>query len=201
MMALIISMFSFALSMSISPGPVNFTTLSSAMNYGFKNTFAFVSGATIGFSLLLAAVCFGLAQLFNSYPILLDLITVAGSLLLLWMGWKIFAAQPEQVNIQAVAKAPNFMQGALMQWLNPKAWIAAFAGAAAFSVRQKNSDLILFIAIYFVVCYLSLLCWAILGEKMAMFLKQSHRVKIMNRVMGIALMLIAVDIGMSRLLG
>ena len=51
------------------------------------------------------------------------------------------------------------------------------------------------------VCYLSLLCWAILGEKMAMFLKQSHRVKIMNRVMGIALMLIAVDIGLSRLFG
>lgn len=197
-MALIISMFGFALSMSISPGSVNFSTLSSAMNYGFKNTIAFVSGATIGFSLLLTAVCFGLAQLFNHYPILLNLITAAGSLLLIWMGWRIFGAAPEPVNIQTTTKAPNFMQGALMQWLNPKAWIAAFAGAAAFSVRQKDSDLILFIIIYFVVCYLSLLGWAILGEKMAVFLNHCHRVKIMNRIMGLALIIIAVDIGLSR---
>ena len=54
MLSLIVSMFIFSLSMSISPGPVNLTILTSSMNYGVKATFAFISGATIGFTLLLA---------------------------------------------------------------------------------------------------------------------------------------------------
>ena len=95
--------------------------------------------------------------------------------------------------------APSFGYGALMQWLNPKAWIAAFAGASLFSVRHNPYDLIIFVSIYFVVCYISLLIWGLLGEKMAQFLNQSHRVKILNRVMGIILILIAADIGLSRL--
>lgn len=47
MLSLIVSMFIFSLSMSISPGPVNLTILTSSMNYGVKATFAFISGATI----------------------------------------------------------------------------------------------------------------------------------------------------------
>ena len=52
-MTLIFAMCSFALSMSISPGPVNLVTLSSGINHGFLRTLPFVAGASIGFSLLL----------------------------------------------------------------------------------------------------------------------------------------------------
>ncbi|TCM60677.1 threonine/homoserine/homoserine lactone efflux protein [Acinetobacter calcoaceticus] len=199
-MLLIFSMFSFALSMSISPGPVNFTILSSAMNYGFKNTIAFLSGATIGFTALLAAVCFGLFQLLHGYPIFLDALSIFGAALLMWMGWGIFRADPTQVQAQQQSQAPGFFYGVMMQWLNPKAWIAAFTGTAIFSVRQSTTDLMLFVLIYFVVCYVSLLIWAILGEKMALFLNQGQRMRIMNRIMGIILIAIALDIGMSRFL-
>lgn len=197
MFALLISMFSFSLSMSISPGPVNFTVLSSAMNYGFKASFAFISGATIGFTALLIAVCFGLSQIFQSFPVLMDILTCAGVLLLIWMGYTIFRSTPEAVAVQQKNKIPSFSYGVLMQWLNPKAWIAAFAGASLFSVRQNPYDLVAFISIYFVVCYLSLSVWGVLGEKMAQFLSQSHRVKMINRVMGIILILIALDIGLN----
>lgn len=79
-------MITFSLSMSISPGPVNLTILSSSMNYGAKKTFTFISGATVGFTLLLATVCFGLYQVIAMYPILLDIITVLGTVLLVWIG-------------------------------------------------------------------------------------------------------------------
>ena len=177
MFSLIFSMFTFSLSMSISPGPVNITILSSSMNYGLKQTFAFISGATIGFTALLAAVCFGLYQVISLYPILLNIITVLGTVLFVWMGWNIARAQGESIQTDQLElpKAPSFMQGALLQWLNPKAWIAAVSGTALFSASHNALYLLLFILIYFVVCYLSLLIWGYAGQKLAVFLNQGSR--------------------------
>ena len=199
MFSLIFSMFTFSLSMSISPGPVNITILSSSMNYGLKQTFAFISGATIGFTALLAAVCFGLYQVISLYPILLNIITVLGTGLLVWMGWNIARAQGESIQTDQLElpKAPSFMQGALLQWLNPKAWIAAVSGTALFSASHNALYLFLFIFIYFVVCYLSLLIWGYAGQKLAVFLNQGSRMRVFNVVMGVLLMLIALQMSWS----
>lgn len=192
-------MFTFSLSMSISPGPVNITILSSSMNYGLKQTFAFISGATIGFTALLGAVCLGLYQVISLYPILLNIITVLGTVLLVWMGWNIARAQGESIQTDQLElpKAPTFMQGALLQWLNPKAWIAAVSGTALFSASHNALYLFLFILIYFVVCYLSLLIWGYTGQKLAVFLNQGSRMRVFNMVMGVLLMFIALQMSWS----
>lgn len=199
MFSLIFSMLTFSLSMSISPGPVNITILSSSMNYGLKQTFAFISGATIGFTALLSAVCFGLYQVISLYPILLNIITVLGTVLLVWMGWNIARARGESIQTDqlAVAKAPTFTQGALLQWLNPKAWIAAVSGTALFSASHNAFYLILFILIYFGVCYLSLLIWGYAGQKLAVFLNQGSRMRMFNMVMSVLLMFIALQMSWS----
>ena len=50
---LFLSMAAFALAASISPGPVNIVALSSGAQYGFRPSLRHVSGATLGFTLLL----------------------------------------------------------------------------------------------------------------------------------------------------
>ncbi|MEJ5137231.1 MULTISPECIES: LysE family translocator [Acinetobacter] len=195
MLSLIVSMFIFSLSMSISPGPVNLTILTSSMNYGVKATFAFISGATIGFTLLLASVCFGLYQMIVVYPVLLDVITILGTVLLLWIGLNILRAKGTVISSQSQdeVKIPTFIQGALMQWLNPKAWIAAVAGTGLFSTGHIHAVLLVFVVIYFVVCYLSLLLWGIAGEKLASFLNTGNRARLFNIVMGLLLILISLE--------
>lgn len=195
MLSLIVSMFIFSLSMSISPGPVNLTILTSSMNYGVKVTFAFISGATIGFTLLLASVCFGLYQMIVIYPVLLDVITILGTVLLLWIGLNILRAEGTVISSQSQdeVKIPTFIQGALMQWLNPKAWIAAVAGTGLFSTGHIHAVLLVFVAIYFVVCYLSLVLWGIAGEKLASFLNTGNRARLFNIVMGLLLILISLE--------
>ncbi|WP_353160672.1 LysE family translocator [Acinetobacter guillouiae] len=195
MLSLIVSMFIFSLSMSISPGPVNLTILTSSMNYGVKATFAFISGATIGFTLLLASVCFGLYQMIVVYPVLLDVITILGTVLLLWIGLNILRAKGTVISSQSQdeVKIPTFIQGALMQWLNPKAWIAAVAGTGLFSTGHIHTVLLVFVVIYFVVCYLSLLLWGIAGEKLASFLNTGNRARLFNIVMGLLLILISLE--------
>ena len=62
-----LSMFSFSLIMSISPGPVNLMIVTSGINHGFIKTFSFISGATIGFILLLILATLGLSTIHGKY--------------------------------------------------------------------------------------------------------------------------------------
>lgn len=184
-MSLLIAMFSFSLTMSISPGPVNMVIVSSGMNYGVRKTLPFVSGGTIGFTLLLLFIGLGFSQVISSYPNLLKYLTIAGSLFIIYMGYLIATANPE-LDIEK-QNEPTFFQGFLLQWLNPKAWVACLAGASLFSVPNSSKEFLLFSFIYFVVCYLSLFSWSVLGDKFSKFLNSNLKLRLFNFSMGGAL--------------
>lgn len=181
-MSLLIAMFSFSLAMSISPGPVNMVIVSSGVNYGIRKTFSFVSGATIGFTLLLLCIGFGFYEVINLYPSILKYLAITGSLYIVYMGYVIGSSKPE-LDIKK-QKQPTFMQGFLLQWLNPKAWIACVAGVSLFSSPENKEIFLTFSLVYFLVCYLSLFSWAVLGDKVKVFLSSESRLKLFNLLMG-----------------
>ncbi|MDP5008988.1 MAG: LysE family translocator [Glaciimonas sp.] len=182
MLTLLIAMFVFSLTMSISPGPVNMVIVSSGANHGFRRTLPFVSGATIGFTLLLIFVGFSFLQFVNSYPKVMLYLGLIGSAFIIYVGYKIASSSPE-ITLQK-SNAPTFSQGFLLQWLNPKAWIACASGAALFSDPTTHATLIAFIVIYFLVCYASLAIWAVLGERVSVILNSHLRMRLFNVVMG-----------------
>jgi len=181
-MSLLIAMFSFSLAMSISPGPVNMIILSSGASYGVRKTFSFVSGGTIGFTLLLLFIGLGFSKVIDSYPYFLKYLAVAGSLFIIYMGYLIATSKPE-LDIKE-HNQPTFLQGFLLQWLNPKAWIACLAGTSLFSVPNSSKEFFLFSFIYFLVCYLSLFTWSVFGDKAAILLNSKFKLKLFNYVMG-----------------
>ena len=85
----IAAMCIFALSMSITPGPVNMVIVASGASYGLRKTLPFVSGATIGFILLLIVLGLGLMQIVTAHPSLLKYLAIAGSLFIIFLGYKI----------------------------------------------------------------------------------------------------------------
>ncbi|SFD28360.1 LysE family translocator [Pragia fontium] len=186
---LIFAMSMFSLSMSISPGPVNMVTIASSANHGFWRTFPFVSGATIGFTLLLVFVGFWFLGVIENYPIFFEYLSLGGSAFIIYVGYKIASSPPELVVEKS--DTPSFMQGFLLQWLNPKAWIACASGSALFSTPQTHTTLFTFIVIYFVICYLSLAAWAVLGDRVSMLLNSVLRIRIFNLIMGGMLILTA----------
>ncbi len=188
-MSLLIAMFSFSLVMSISPGPVNMVIVSSGASYGIRKTFSFVSGGTIGFTSLLLFIGFGFDRVIELYPHFLKYLAIAGSLFIVYMGYLIASSKPE-IAIKE-QKLPTFMQGFLLQWLNPKAWIASVAGVSLFSEPNNSQAFLTFSLIYFIVCYLSLLSWAVLGDKVTILLNSQFRLKLFNQLMGGLLILTA----------
>jgi threonine/homoserine/homoserine lactone efflux protein len=175
-------MLSFSLAMSISPGPVNMVIVSSGASYGIRKTFAFVSGATIGFTLLLLFIGLGFYKIIALYPEFLKYLAILGSLFIIYMGYLLASSKPE-LDIKE-QNLPTFMQGFLLQWLNPKAWIACVSGVSLFSVPNEHGVFLTFSFVYFIVCYLALFSWSVLGDKVTLFLNSEFKLKAFNILMG-----------------
>lgn len=188
-MSLVLAMCLFALSMSISPGPVNLVTFSSGMNYGFMPSLPFVAGAAVGFTLLLVVVGLGLGEIITLSPALFQALAYAGTAFICYMGYKIATAHPELPGTQD--QQPHFVQGAALQWLNPKAWIASLSGVSAFEATLGNG-LALFASLYLLICFFSVAIWAYAGARVSSLLLDRGKIQWCNRIMGCLLFFVAI---------
>jgi threonine/homoserine/homoserine lactone efflux protein len=181
-MNLTMSMAAFALAASISPGPVNVVALSAGAQFGLAASLRHVMGATVGFVVLLVFTGFGLHEVLHQYPMLTDIIRWAGMAFLMYLAWKL-AVDDGQLDVDRPTRPPSLLNGAAMQWLNPKAWLAAVAGMGAFVADGEAQLIGLFALIYFVVCYASVACWAYAGAFLGPWLRSPQRVRVFNRSM------------------
>ncbi len=180
--ALLISMAAFALVASISPGPVNIVAMSAGMRHGFVRSMRFGTGATIGFTVLLVLVGLGVSAAVSWLPNILAAIRWAGVLFLVYMAIGL-AADRGAISAGRTANAPSALEGALLQWLNPKAWLASIAGTGVFAAGADLQRLLVFAAVYFIVCYLSVGCWAIAGTALRQWVGDPSKIRVMNRLL------------------
>jgi threonine/homoserine/homoserine lactone efflux protein len=181
-----LSMAAFALATSITPGPVNVVALGAGTRYGLRASLRHVTGATVGFVLLLLLIGLGLHELLEQWPWLTRVIRWAGVAFLLYVAWRLAVDQGE-IDTAADARGPSLWVGAAMQWLNPKAWLASVAGMGAYAASGEKVVVWQFAAIYFVVCYLSIACWAWAGASLRHALRKPARVRLVNRSMAVLL--------------
>ncbi len=186
-MSVFISMAAFALAASISPGPVNIVALSNGRQFGFGLSQSHVLGATLGFVVLLLFTGFGLHEILKQWPLLTELVRWGGMAFLLYLAWKL-AADNGRIDVEgATTPQPSFMHGVIMQWLNPKAWLAAVAGMGAFVANGEAMLIGSFALIYCVVCYVSIACWAYAGAFLNRYLHNPPRIRLFNRCMAVML--------------
>ncbi|OUM24365.1 lysine transporter LysE [Pseudomonas sp. 1239] len=190
-MSLSLSMAAFALAASISPGPVNIVALGAGARHGLRPAMRHVTGATLGFILLLVLIGLGLHEVLRHWPGLAVALHWAGVLFLLYMAWKL-ARDDGALGEGRDTHAPSLLRGAAMQWLNPKAWLACVAGIGAFVGQGETALLGQFSLIYLVICYLSLGCWALAGSLIRSYLDNPRRLRLFNRSLAALLVLSAV---------
>jgi threonine/homoserine/homoserine lactone efflux protein len=195
-MSILFSMAAFALASSISPGPVNIVALSSGAQHGFRASMRHVTGATVGFTLLLLLTGLGLHELLARLPVLTRTIQLAGVAFLLFMAWKL-ARDDGRLDLAANGRGPSLMAGAAMQWLNPKAWVASVAGMGAFAADGDAVLVWQFAALYFVVCYASIASWAYAGTFLRSRLSDASGMRLFNRSMAFLLAVSAVYLLLS----
>ncbi|MCP3145178.1 LysE family translocator [Pyxidicoccus xibeiensis] len=195
-MSIFYSMAAFALAASITPGPVNIVTLSTGAQFGLRAAMLYVTGATVGFTLLLLLLGLGLYEVLEVWPFLTVALRAGGVAFILYMAWRL-AMDDGTLSTAKPGAAPTFLHGATMQWLNPKAWLASVAGMGAFAADREPSRVWQFAAVYFVVCLGSMACWAYAGTFMRLYLDNPARVRLFNRVMAALLIGCAVYLLLS----
>ena len=129
----------FAFVSSITPGPNNLMLLYSGARFGFGKSFAHLLGVNLGFGLMLALCCLGVAGIFWQVPHAQDVLKIAGCAYMLWLAFKLWkngalpadGELPEAQN-KGAAKPMTFMQAALFQYVNPKAWMMGLSVPAAY---------------------------------------------------------------------
>ncbi|RMM74833.1 Amino acid transporter LysE, partial [Pseudomonas savastanoi pv. glycinea] len=143
-------------------------------------------GATLGFTLLLLLIGFGLYETLQQWPFLTRIIQWSGVAFLLYMAFRL-ATDNGQLSLGDKAVGPSMIQGAVMQWLNPKAWLASIAGMGVFVANGEATLIWQFATIYCVVCYLSLGCWVFAGSFLSNYLCSAASVRVFNRIMALLL--------------
>ena len=88
-LTMIISISSFALASTLTPGPNNIMLLSSGLTFGYKRTIPHALGVNFGFPVMVLCVGMGVGKLFAIFPFVYTILKVIGISYLLWMAWHI----------------------------------------------------------------------------------------------------------------
>lgn len=111
--------------------------MSSGVNFGVHRSLPLVFGVMLGFPAMFVAIGLGLGTVFQRFPVIHNVITVVGVIYLLYLAWKI-AGSGKPAEADTKARPLTFIQAALFQWVNPKAWIMAMGAIAAFTTSGPD---------------------------------------------------------------
>ncbi|MCJ8349091.1 LysE family translocator [Moritella sp.] len=179
----------FAFVTSVTPGPNNLMLMNSGASFGIRKTVPHVLGIVVGFIFMLLLVGLGIMQIFQRFPVSYDILKILSIAYLLYLAFKIATSNTTLEHNATKTKPFSFIQAAMFQWINPKAWTMALT---ALSIYATSSDLntVLFVTLIFAVINLpAISLWVLLGQKMQRFLTSRKRLKAFNITMAMLLVM------------
>ena len=183
------ALVAFAFVSSITPGPNNLMLMTSGANFGFVRTIPHMLGVSIGFTLMIVLVGAGLAKVFEIYPIAHTILKYASCAYLVWLAWKIATSAPPGAKaVEGKSEPMTFIQAALFQWVNPKAWTMALTAVSAYTMPADPIVSLLVVAAVFGAINLpSVGSWTLLGMQLRRFLDDPVRLRVFNVTMAVIL--------------
>lgn len=171
-----------------SPGPTNMAVMATTAAFGIRASLGFVSGAIAGTSAVLVAVASGVVALLMSIPGLGSALSLASSVYILYLAWKIATAPPPAKQV-ADGLAPSFVAGFLLAIANPKAWFAIAAVFTGSTLVETSGefDALLKIAALAAMIVIIHLFWMFGGVSLAGLLGDPFRSRIANILFGLIL--------------
>jgi threonine/homoserine/homoserine lactone efflux protein len=180
----LVALVAFAFVSSITPGPNNLMLMASGANFGVRRTVPHMLGVGIGFTLMIVLVGVGLVGLFELWPASFTIMKIAGAGYMLWLAWKIAnASAPAASATPATAKPMTFLQAALFQWLNPKAWTMTLTAVTVYAPRHDLASVGLIAMIFGAINLPTVSIWAALGTVMQRWLTSPTRLRAFNWTM------------------
>jgi len=189
-LTMLLSILSFASATFFSPGPNNLMLLSSGLTFGYMQSLPHILGIVIGFPLMVVAVGLGIGTVFSLFPFAYTVLKVIGTAYLLWMSWKIATNKSKPSAKEASAKPFSFVQSALFQWVNPKAWVIAMTATSSFTSAHENmfAQVLVIAVIYMLVAVFSTSLWTLGGFYLKGFIANEKWLRIFNISMAVLIL-------------
>lgn len=178
---------------SIVPGPSVTVVVANSLSGGTRAGFFTVLGTEISMLSMVTIVALGLEAVMAVVAGAFEIIKLAGAAYLVWIGWKMFTASGRLELHAAGDRLPlgrYIWQGALVNWSNPKTllFLGAFLPQFVDLSRPAFGQIMVLGLIVMAVATATDMFYALLAGRARQLLTIA-RVRMMNRVSGVILML------------
>ena len=189
--SLLSALITYYFIMFITPGPNNAMLTASGMKFGFARTLPHLVGIPSGHIVQISLVSLGLGNLFLQFPELQFYMKILCFIYLLYLSWTIIGSF--SLIKKESGRPLKFYEAAAFQFINPKAWTIAITVVSGFFPTEEN----FLIATAFLtltaalVCFPSICVWAIFGNSLRLFVKDTKVKKVIEYLLAILLVLTA----------
>jgi threonine/homoserine/homoserine lactone efflux protein len=184
---------------SITPGPNNLMLMLAGTRFGFAQTVPHLLGVTGGTVLIICITCAGLGTLMLGHPRVVDCMTIACALYLLWMATRLLGLGARSARAgngdPADRSRPMRLHEAVMfQFVNPKVWTMAVA-AAGIAARFPFPPAVSMTVVALTTAIVNSPCialWAACGKVMRRHLDDARTRRIFDGSMALLVVLTAI---------
>ncbi len=172
-----------------SPGPATLSLAAAGAAYRFRDCRFYLFGITVGVVIVILGVAAGLVTAILAVPFAGRVLAVISFAYLGYIAYKI-AFAPPLGEADAVARAPGFMSGMILNLTNPKAYAAFAALFSGFELMPQApviSALVKALICFAVICIVNP-TWLIAGSALRHHLQDRRISRLIN--MGFAVLLL-----------
>ena len=185
----------------ITPGTPRIVIISYSMNYGIKNCIWTAIGDITANLIQATLVIFFIGSFISNNGEILNILKWIGIAYLFYLSYDIYKSSPKnfsKASIKSKTLLSFFKDGFLVAGTSPKAWIFFPLIFPQFINFDKNyiSQFIILIITYMILDFISLICYAILANKLLNWIKTNPRV--INTISACVLIFIAIFIGITQ---
>jgi len=179
----LLAVAAFAAATTVTPGPNNAMVAASAARHGVRATLPHCLGIAFGFAAMVALVGLGVAGFLIAAPAVMRVLRWVALAWLLLLAWRI--ARSGAPGSGPKAPPMSFLGAALFQWVNPKAWLIAVGGNAAFVTpgAYPMAQVALLAGTFLVLALPCILLWAAFGSAAGRVLSSPLRLRVFNVTM------------------
>jgi len=190
---------------SITPGMCMTLAMTLGMSIGVRQTLWMMWGELLGVALVAIAAVVGVSAVMLQFPQIFSVLKLVGASYLLYVGINMWqskgklAVGNENVSDKKVDRQQLFNQGLITAIANPKGW--AFMVSLLPPFINPNIALSMQLSVLISVILLSeftcMMLYATGGKTIGKLLTQQNNVKLLNRISGSLMMLVALWLALS----
>lgn len=191
--------FSYVFLTAFTPGPNTILSMSNAGKYGFKRSFPFNIGVTIGFFIMMVCCAAGSSLLYRFIPSIKPVMLCLGAAYLFWLAWNVWRDRPHKERKEGGSQNSLLISGMALQFVNVKVILYGLTAMSTFILPHYHSfgSIAGFVLILTAVGFAGTFCWALFGAAFERFFQKYG--KILNAIMALLLVycgvMMLLDIG------